>query len=622
MAKEKKPAILYAAKSTEDVHGSIPTQLDDGRQLAEREELEVVGKYFDESASAYKGNRGPELAAAIEHAERIGASLIVQHSDRLARGDGKQARHLAELFFFANRAGVTLRSVQDPSTFENPVLAVVMGERNMEDSRRKSLAVKAGMERRRKRGLYNGGFTPYGYLHERNEDDERVLLIDEERAPWVRYIFDRYLAGRSYVEIAEELEAQGAPPPKGGSLWAHFTIRKILLNPLYAGFIRGGGELVKGIHEAIIDRETWEKTGALLKAKARTYKRGRPSAGKHLFRRGFLKCGICGEDMGPLTYRDRPHPTDQIYRCHGRKRHSHTCGMNNIYRSDVDGAVYSYFKDLGLDAEATREQLVAARELALAEARHALEDAEQETGAARARLERVKRDYISEQLSASEWRELKAELEPELSAAREDEERLRGQLEEAESETALSKVTAGLLTQLSEIRAGIAKEVTDSKDAAAVRASLMRLFDGFVLHRGSPRHKTREGTKVAYWLEPVLSQDQMGGYVDRLRMEMRTTSGGFPSGGAKINPDQAVDRLCLEFRIDGSLEAAGDRRGDRDADRSRLRARRARRRGCDWGASRGCDRRRGGAPASPRADRLGAGGRRSPPRSIRRHLPG
>ena len=67
--------------------------------------MEVVGEYSDEAASAYKGDRGPELAAALEHAERIGATLIVQHSDRLARGDGKQARHLAELFFAANSTG-------------------------------------------------------------------------------------------------------------------------------------------------------------------------------------------------------------------------------------------------------------------------------------------------------------------------------------------------------------------------------------------------------------------------------------------------------------------------------------------------------------------------------------
>jgi chromosome segregation ATPase len=179
--------------------------------------------------------------------------------------------------------------------------------------------------------------------------------------------------------------------------------------------------------------------------------------------------------------------------------------MSAVYRSDIDGAVYAYFRDLGLDVEATREQLVAARERELAEARDVLASAEQEAQTAARRLERVKRDYVSEELTAAEWRELSAELEPELSAAQAEEERLRKQLEEAESETALSKITAELLTQLSEIRAEIAKEVTDSKEAAAVRAALMRLFDGFVLQRGSPRHETREGTKVAHWLEPMLS---------------------------------------------------------------------------------------------------------------------
>ena len=105
----------------------------------------------------------------------------------------------------------------------------------------------------------------------------------------------------------------------------------------------------------------------------------------------------------------------------------------------------------------------------------------------------------------------------------------RGELKGAESDSALSRITADLLGQLSEIRAEIAKEVTDRKEAAAVRAALMRLFDGFVLHRGQPRHETREGKKVAYWLEPVLSQDQM----DRLRTKLRPTNGGFPLGKAK-----------------------------------------------------------------------------------------
>ena len=36
-------AVIYAAKSTEDTHGSIPTQLEDGRALAKGQGWEVVG---------------------------------------------------------------------------------------------------------------------------------------------------------------------------------------------------------------------------------------------------------------------------------------------------------------------------------------------------------------------------------------------------------------------------------------------------------------------------------------------------------------------------------------------------------------------------------------------------
>src|SRR4051794_10617594 len=89
------PAVLYAAKSTEDKRGSIGTQFEDSRAAAEGRE--IVAEYHDEAASAFKSDRGPGLKAALEHAERLApCALIVQHSDRLARGDGKRAAHLVE----------------------------------------------------------------------------------------------------------------------------------------------------------------------------------------------------------------------------------------------------------------------------------------------------------------------------------------------------------------------------------------------------------------------------------------------------------------------------------------------------------------------------------------------
>lgn len=65
----------------------------------------------------------------------------MQHSDRLARGDGINARHLIQLVFWAGQNGVTLRSVQDDSTFAHDLMAFVMGFRNTEDSKRKGEAV-------------------------------------------------------------------------------------------------------------------------------------------------------------------------------------------------------------------------------------------------------------------------------------------------------------------------------------------------------------------------------------------------------------------------------------------------------------------------------------------------
>ncbi len=132
-------AVSYGAKSTLDARGSIPTQFADNRGMAEREGWEIVDEYSDEAFSAWRGNRGPGLEQAMAHAERIAAEhgrsiLVVQHSDRLARGDGKKARHLVELYFWATKHSIEIRSVQDDETFRNPLLAVVMGERNNADS--------------------------------------------------------------------------------------------------------------------------------------------------------------------------------------------------------------------------------------------------------------------------------------------------------------------------------------------------------------------------------------------------------------------------------------------------------------------------------------------------------
>ena len=99
------PAVLYAAKSTEDEHGSIASQLVSIRDSVSAElDRGAIGEFSDEAASAYSGSRGPGLAAAIEAAREAAAEhgtaeLWCADADRLARGDGRRARHLGGLYF-------------------------------------------------------------------------------------------------------------------------------------------------------------------------------------------------------------------------------------------------------------------------------------------------------------------------------------------------------------------------------------------------------------------------------------------------------------------------------------------------------------------------------------------
>jgi site-specific DNA recombinase len=521
--KERKLAVLYAAKSSPDEKGSIEDQLKKTREWALENGYEVVGEYKDENASAYKGNRGEDLALAMEHAEQMGATLIGLHSDRLARGDAKQARHLVEIALWAIKADVKIHCLEDPSTFENLLMAVVMGDRNMEDSRRKAASIKAGLARRRKRGLVAGA-APCGYLYERNEDDERRLVIDPYRAEVVRRIFDEYLAGRSLLSIAQGLDADGVLSPKGGR-WKLFSVRHVLMNPIYAGLIRDDEGPIEGQHEAIVSRETWEAAEALRRAKTRTHKRGRNPVGKHLFRKGFLRCGVCGSAMSPRTERNRSGSLYECYSCLGRTGHG-LCSVSTLTRAKVDDAVYAYFEGLDLDLEATRKQMASATKRKLAEARELLQQAQQEEREFEARLQRVKGDYFNGDLTAEEWRELRADLEPELEAAKAETQSLERRLQGAEQGTAMAQTQSEILEALSEVREALAREITDAEGAAALRAVLMRLFEGFTLHREGSGHDRLELAGNGGWIEPLVSEHVVDGYAESLQPAFSHTPSG------------------------------------------------------------------------------------------------
>ena len=368
------PAFLFAAKSTVDEKGSIEAQLAQGRALAENLGLQVVGEFQDEDISAYSANRGGDLARAMAECERLApCTLIVQHSDRLARGDGIVVRDVAYYSQWAKQHKVTVLSMQDPWAFAdygNPhiekLLAVIAGMRNNEDSKRKGASVKDGLRRRAERGQSRGGPRPYGYQrgYRLSEKGERqgFYVIDPAEAAVVRRIFDSYLSGQTVRALAYDLTVEKVPAVHGSS-WPQATIKRILSRKLYIGIVEDAdGNEHRGEHDAIITPEVFARATAIRKSQARRVG-GRRAHGSHLLVRGVLKCGKCDSTLHPRAAKD-------IYYCGGRLQWGvEYCDQSALSREAIDSALMGALKREFIDWDETQRQNDERNSVALAMAR-------------------------------------------------------------------------------------------------------------------------------------------------------------------------------------------------------------------------------------------------------------
>ncbi len=312
-------SIIYAAKSTKDPKGSIPTQLADCRKLAEGEGYPVVAEYQDEAKSAYHGSRGDGLARARAHAERIAPCiLIVQHSDRLARGDAVQGAHLVEYALWAIKANVTIKSVQDPRACESILDAALMGMRNNEDSARKSSSIKDGYRRTVERGEWRGGILPGGYEVHHEVDGrgkvKRWITKHAEDEPHYDLIWRLGEQGASMQRISLELGRAGALTRpvrtrigRGGREVEYqprpFTtnrVQQVLNNPFYAGQQTYRGERYEGDWPTYVDIGTFERLKSDQALRWRHEARARPTAG-----------GLSAQRVGALRSVRRHHAGGQ-----------------------------------------------------------------------------------------------------------------------------------------------------------------------------------------------------------------------------------------------------------------------------------------------------------------------
>ena len=345
----------------------------------------MVAEFSDESASAYSGNRGPELALAMTECERLATehgscALIIQHSDRLARGDGRKAKHLVEYALWAIKANVTIRSVQDPQTFGDLLYAVVTGQRNHEDSARKSKATRDGLGRRRDGGKPVGAI-PFGYRWQQQRDERGEPVTESGRAVTERVVdphgeavlmrmVEMVESGRTYGDVARALNASGERTQRRGK-WTTRTVRTVLTNDVYVG---------ESGYPRLIEPDRWRRLQdarrRLDPAAVQRRKGGRPTHTDDYLLRGIGRCLQCGSSLFTRRYASGRH-----YLCGAVRQAQGTCDAVKIPAELAEVQVINH---LGLFIQHTEDWLAAqlkerdgerqAREVALNHERQRLAD--------------------------------------------------------------------------------------------------------------------------------------------------------------------------------------------------------------------------------------------------------
>ena len=212
---------------------------------------------------------------------------------------------------------------------------------------------------------------PYGYI--KNPDDPRFWVVEPEAAEVVRRIYRMALEGYGLAETAAQLAADGVVNPtyywrsrgtsRGGSKstveptkWGHTTVKKILTLQEYCGDVINFKSYSKSykmkkrienpeenraiflnVHEAIIDRQTWEKVQALQKGTRR--KKPTVTQEPSVFS-GLLKCPECGGNLN-FHFNQSNHDI-KFFSCQNHNSGYRKCSKTHYIRLDFLEQVVLY----------------------------------------------------------------------------------------------------------------------------------------------------------------------------------------------------------------------------------------------------------------------------------------
>jgi DNA invertase Pin-like site-specific DNA recombinase len=366
---KKKRVAGYARVSTDETDqlNSYQMQVEEyTTKIQNNNEWEFAGMFCDEGITGTRMDKRPSFLEMIEQAKNGHIDLILTKSiSRFSRNTVdlltiiKELRSLDVEIYFEKE---NMSSMDPKMDFTLTIMSSIA----QEESRSISENTKWGFQKRFQNGklvMCTNGFLGY------DKDKEGNLIINEEQAQTVQYIFHKYINGMGITMLARHLTKEGFVNGRNRVAWYSDTVKDILKNEKYVGDLllqktvtldylthknvinEGHATMyyIKDAHEPIIDRETFDIVQTMIHARDMILATDNKERRKHLAQKpmkGLVYCSRCKR-----IYNSKMHNSGTIFKkrmlkCHTNRNNPHNCDNPSIHEPLMERATLHVIKEL------------------------------------------------------------------------------------------------------------------------------------------------------------------------------------------------------------------------------------------------------------------------------------
>lgn len=258
--------VIYARfSSARQNETSIEAQLDECYNYCKQNDYIVVGQYIDRAASAKTDDRPDFQRMIADSSKKLFEGIIVYQLDRFSRSREDSAHYKHKL----KKNGVKVYSAKEQIADGPSGVLIESVLEGMAEyySAELSQKVKRNLKQNAERGLFNGGFAPFGYKVvevDYGTYKKKKLEIDTELAPIVREIFEMRADDTNLLDIVDFLNNKGYKTVMGNK-FKKTSLAVMFKNKRYIGTTTYDGKEYPNTIPAIIDEELFERVQAVVK---------------------------------------------------------------------------------------------------------------------------------------------------------------------------------------------------------------------------------------------------------------------------------------------------------------------------------------------------------------------